>query len=393
LKILHVIPSLAASDGGPSHAVRMMEKALLERGIDVETATTYEGGSEYGGDAARTSPVLEEGVKRWYFRRTANPYKVSIPFSRWIFRHARDYDLIHIHALFSFTSTVAAIAARRARVPYVVRPLGTLSRYGVTQRRPWLKRLSLAVVERGMLRNAAAVHFTSLSEQREAESLGLPMRAVVLPLAVSPSTPAANDILSARFPALRGRQYALYLSRLDPKKNVEGLLAAIGQCAAALPEMRWLIAGEGTAAYGAQLRALATRLGVADRLVWAGHIDGELKVAALAAATLFVLPSFSENFGIAAAEALVEGVPCVLSSGIAIADELADAGAALAVGTDPESIASAMIRLVKDDRLRAGMSVNARNYAQQNFSVATMGRALVKLYGDLQAKARDRVGA
>ena len=371
----------------------MMEKALIEQGVEVETATTSEGGRENGGDAANTAPVLEEGVKRWYFRRTTNPYKVSIAFSRWIFRHARDYDLIHIHALFSFTSTVAAIAARRAGVPYVLRPLGTLSRYGVTQRRPWLKRLSLAVVERGLLRNAAAVHFTSLSEQREAESLGLPMRAVVLPLAVSPSNPAANGILSARFPALQGKQYALYLSRLDPKKNVEGLLAAISQCAAALPEMRWLIAGEGTTDYVAQLRALATRLGVADRLVWAGHIDGDLKVAAFAAATLFVLPSFSENFGIAAAEALVEGVPCVLGSGIAIAEELADAGAAVAVGTDPDSIASAMIRLAKDDRLRAGMSVNAKNYAQQNFSVSGMGHGLVKLYGDLLATGPDKVGA
>ena len=96
----------------------------------------------------------------------------------------RNFDVVHIHSLFSFTCVAAALIASWRRVPYVVRPLGTLSEYGVTQRRPWLKRLSLAILEARILRHAAAVHFTSEAEREEAMKLNLPLQGVVIPLAV-----------------------------------------------------------------------------------------------------------------------------------------------------------------------------------------------------------------
>ena len=380
VKILHVIPSLAAAHGGPSRAMRLIEQALREQGVEVETAATDDDGA--GGRNGRPLGVVlaEEDAKRRYFRKTTNPYKTSVSFARWIFRHARDYELIHIHALFSFTSTITAWAARRAGVPCVVRPLGTLSQYGVSKRRPWLKRLSLALIERKILRDAAAVHFTSAIEQQEAEALGLSMRSVIIPLAVETPTIANGDALLRRFPELAGKRYALFLSRLDPKKNVEGLLAAFAACAAQWPDLRCLIAGVGAPDYVAQLHNLAEQLGIIDRVLWAGHIDGDVKAAAFARADVFVLPSFSENFGIAAAEALAAGLPCVLGQGVAIAGELADAGAALMVDTDPVSIAAALNRLLRDAALRAGMASAARRFARENYSVAAMGLALNRLY-------------
>ena len=129
LKVLHVIPSLAAAHGGPSRALRLIERALQDRGVNVETATTDDDGAA-GSNGAQLGMLLNEGgAHRRYFRRTTRPYKVSIAFGRWILGHVQDYDLIHIHALFSFTSTIAAHAARRAGVPYVLRPLGSLNRY------------------------------------------------------------------------------------------------------------------------------------------------------------------------------------------------------------------------------------------------------------------------
>jgi glycosyltransferase involved in cell wall biosynthesis len=141
-----------------------------------------------------------------------------------------------------------------------------------------------------------------------------------------------------------------------------------------------MIAGAGTSEYVAQLRNLAAQLGIADRVLWAGHIDGDLKAAAFARADVFALPSFSENFGIAAAEALAAGLPSVLGRGVAIAGEVADAGAALVVDADPASIAAALSHLLRDDALRAGMASAASRFAQKNYSIAAMGQALNKLY-------------
>ena len=221
MKVLHVIPSLSPIHGGPTHALAMMERALVGEGITVETATTDDDGPGRRNGKRCGVPLSENGAVRRYFRKQFDFYKPSLPFARWIAHEVRNYDLVHIHALFSFTSTVAARAARRAGVPYVIRPLGTLADYGLKARRPWLKSLSLRHIEGPALRNAAAVHFTSEAEAAEARALGIPMREVIIPLGVDP--PAGLPPRREAGPVPR----ALFLSRLDPKKNVEGLLEAI----------------------------------------------------------------------------------------------------------------------------------------------------------------------
>ena len=412
MRVLHVIPSLSLVHGGPSRAMRLIEQALIAQGIAVETATTDDDGpgrrmmivspasqtndvggpppgrlifdeADRGGGAAPTNsssrPISIEPL-RHYFPKRLEFYKVSPGFARWMFRHVRDYDLVHIHALFSFTSVMAAWAARWKGVPYVVRPLGTLNQYGVTQRRPWLKQASLKLIEGPILRHAAAVHFTAEAEKVEAESLGIPMRGVVIPLGIEPAQQGEASVLLARFPALKDCRLLLFLSRLDPKKNVEGLLKAYGLCSKAFPDTRLVIAGDGEASYVSSLKKLAGDLGLTDRVVWLGHVGGEQKAAALAAAQVFVLPSFSENFGIAAAEALMAGLPCVLGKGVAIAAEVAEAGAGLSVEPNPESIAQGLRTVLSDDTLRASMAGRAAELAREKYSVDAMGLGLVRLY-------------
>lgn len=368
--------------------MHLIEQALSTNGIVVETVTTDDDGG--GGRTARhaDSPGFGDGATRRYFRKNINPYKVSMPLSSWLFANAGDYDLIHIHALFSFSSTVAAWAARRAGVPYVIRPLGTLASYGMSRRRPWLKRLSLALVEGPNLRNAAAVHFTSEMERDEAQALGVPMRAVVIPLAVEPTHAADIEPILSKYPQLRGTRWVLYLSRLDPKKNVEGLLGAIALCAREMPQVRWLLAGDGDPAYVDQLHRLARQLGIDDNVVWTGHLDGALKAAALTHSELFVLPSFSENFGIAAAEALQAGLPVVLGKGVALARLAVGEGAGVETEPDAESIAAAMKVYLLDAQACRLAARNARLLATREFSLETMGARLSDLYESILSAAR-----
>lgn len=382
MKVLHVIPSLSLAHGGPSRAIRLIEQALLAQGLEVETATTDDDGPRRRIANATGATHAQEGAeaRRRYFPKRLEFYKVSPDFARWIFRHVRDYDLVHIHALFSFTSVVAAWAARRAGVPYVVRPLGTLNQYGITQRRPWLKQLSLKMIEGPILHHASAVHFTAEAEQREAETLGVPMRGVVVPLGIGPLPPPDASVFLARFTQLANQRILLFLSRLDPKKNVEGLLHAFRLITESLPDTRLVVAGDGEAEFVAELKRLSNELGLAHRVVWAGFVDGELKAGAFAAARVFVLPSFSENFGIAAAEALMAGLPCVLGKGVALADEVAQAGAGMVTAPDPQAIARALQEMLGDDARLAEMGRQARLLASGKYSLETMGARLHALY-------------
>jgi len=386
MRLLHVIPSVAAAHGGPSRAIVIMEKALVALGVSVTTATTDDDGPGRHLACTLNKAVDAEQITRWYFHKSINFYKVAWSFVPWVKQAVTSFDIVHIHALFSFTSIVAAWAARRAGVPYIIRPLGTLTNYGRTQRRPWLKRLSLKWIEGPLLRDAAAVHFTSLDEQREAAECGVPMRGVVIPLGIDAAPVTDDTLVRSHFSALQGSSYLLYLSRLDPKKNVEGLLHAFAQCHVQLPNTKLLIAGNGTPDYVACLMALATTLGLDKQVIWAGHIDGDLKASALAGATLFVLPSFSENFGIAAAEALMAGLPCVLGQGVAISQDVVTAGAGVAVQTDPASIAAGLMQVLSDPAKQATMAASAAALARSKYSAQAMGVKLVQLYSGLLKK-------
>jgi glycosyltransferase involved in cell wall biosynthesis len=308
---------------------------------------------------------------------------LSPAFARWVVDEVRRYDLVHIHALFSFTSVVAAWAARRAAVPYVIEPLGTLNRYGVSQRRPLLKRISLRFIEGPLLRDAAAVRFTSHQEATEARGLGLLMNEAVIPLGVELRAESSLGAHGLRFAQQHIPRSLLFLSRLDPKKNVEALIDALALLRDEMPGLRLVIAGDGAPAYVAGLKSRVQACGLQDRIVWAGHLDGDAKTAAFEAADVFVLPSFSENFGIAAVEALGAGLPCVLAKGVAVAADVVQAKAGLAVTPDAFGIAAGLRRIMADKEGLVSMSANATQLAKARFSVGAMGFRLKQLYTNI----------
>lgn len=379
MRVLHVIPSVSQVHGGPSRAIEQMERALTARGVDVTTLTTDDDGE--GRRLAQANQIAGGGgARRYYARKATEFYKASPDLARWLTRHVRDYDILHIHALFSFSSTVAGWIARRQGVPYIVRPLGTLAGYGFANRRPGLKKVSFMAIERGLIANAAAVHFTSQSEWDEARGLGVAMRGAVVPLGidVALSLPKRG---AGPYRASGAALRVLYLSRLDPKKNVEGLIAAFASIHRRHRGVEFVIAGDGEANYVQSLKQRASDAGLADVVAWTGHISGARKSEALLTSDLFVLPSFSENFGIAAAEALAHGLPCVLSEGVAIARDAGDAGAALVTSTDPIAIEGAIVTLLDDGALRLRMGSAAHALALKEYSTETMGRRLIDLYG------------
>lgn len=384
MKVLHVIPSLAVAHGGPSRAVLMMEKALQLGGAKVHIATT----DDDGPGLRLKSPPAQPGVVRHWFAKRTEFYKVAPALGDWLSRHVKDFDLLHIHALFSYTTIAAARAAHKAGVPYILRPLGTLNRYGMEQRRPWLKRVSLRLFDGPALERAAAVHFTAVAELEEAQALGIPFRPVVVPLAVEAGAEPDHAAFFARFPALRAQRYVLFLSRVDPKKNIESLLEGFSQLGGAFEGVRLAIVGDGDPRYVGALKERAATLRISDKVVWTGFLDGSLKASALQGAEVFALPSFSENFGIAAAEALLAGLPCVLGRGIAIAEEVERAQAGVAIEPTAQATAAALRRYLADGDLRRATGEAARAFAQREYSMQTMGARLLALYGDVLSRHR-----
>lgn len=384
VNVLHVIPSVSEKHGGPTYAIRAFANASKTAGLHVTIATTDDDGDSARFDVPLSQPVERHGVTHFFFRRDFVPYKISFGLRHWLNDNISRFDVAHIHALFSFSSLAAARAARKHHVPYVVRPLGVLNRWGMQNRRPWVKRFSFRLIELPILRHAAAIHYTAEAEGREANSLhpalaGVPSFVIPIPVEL-PTGANVADEFSHRFPVSAGRKLVLFLSRIDEKKGIEQLLNAFAHVQSVEPQAMLVIAGSGNDHYVRELRRMSEGLGIENAVLWTGFLDRDQKAEALAAASMFVLPSHSENFGIAVAEALMAGVATIITEGVGLADQVRAANAGIVVPSQTDAIASAMEELLKDPQEGRKMAARGQELAKRLFSAATIGASLKAAY-------------
>lgn len=188
LRVLQVIPSISLVYGGPSQMVLGLSAALATQGVEVTIVTTDANGDQHQDplQVPLQQPIHQDGYEIIYFRCTPfRRYKFSLALWWWLWSHIQDYDVVHIHALFSPVSTGAASIARRRRVPYILRPLGTLDPLDL-QKKKIFKQIYGWLWERPNLQRAAAIHFTSQQEALTAHRFGAKTHDLVIPLGVTP---------------------------------------------------------------------------------------------------------------------------------------------------------------------------------------------------------------
>lgn len=381
LRILHVISSISRVRGGPSVAVRNIAKALQRRGVEVDVATT----DDDGDDRRLAVPVDRfvdfEGQRVHYFPRQFRRYCASYPLQAWLRDHVDDYDVVHVHGLFSFAPVTAAWHARAAGVPYVMRPAGVLDTWGMTNKSRLVKKTSLRLLEGPLLANAAAVHFMTDLELSRASELRLPIKPIVLPLGFDFGSQPTPPELPGEL-ALEGKRVILYVARIHKIKCVDVLLRAFAGLRSE-GQAVLLIAGDGDRGLVGELQALAAELGLGERVRWLGFANGPLKRALLERATVFTLPSASENFGVAVVEAMHAGLPVVVTRGCGLASLVQAAGAGLVTDGSIEALRDALERILADASLRNSMSAAGRQVVQRELSLDAFGARLEELYRSL----------
>ena len=388
MRVLHVIPSVSPRRGGPSAVIVPMVAALRSRGIEAEIAA----GDEDAG--TREEPFLERpehrGVPVRFFPcwraplRPLREFAFCPGFASWLERNIARYDLLHVHALFSHLPGQAMRVARQHGIPYVSRPLGQLGRWPLRQS-ALRKKLYLRLVEEQNLRGAGALHFTSEAERSEAADIITSDRGAVIPhgIELPALLPGARATLRAQLGLSPEQKLVLFLGRLHPKKGIDWLVQALAH----LPEPRpvLLLAGEGD--YRAEIERLASRLGVDRQLRWLDHVTGERKQLCLEGADIFALTSHHENFGVAVLEALAAGTPVLVSSHVALADEVARHRLGVVV---PLEIAAIRDGLAQSLTPPTGSdAARRRTFVQGHYSWRANAAALEQLY---RGVIEDRTG-
>ena len=375
-----MIQSIAPRYGGPSAAVLGMCRAASQRGVDVEVySTNVDVEGEVAGPLGCKREVQGVQVTLFPVRGPRQRIRWSWPMAQAMKRSIRQFDIVHIHSLYNFPGTLAAHLCRRCDVPYLLRPHGTLDPYHFAQRR-LIKACYERVFERRNLAGAAAVHFTSDEELRLARKTGIQFEGIVIPLGVDAERVETRLNASDLWPELRGKRRVVFMGRIDRKKGIDLLMAAFAEIARSDRGLQLVIAGPENDDYGVTLRRLAVSLGIADHVTFTGMVSGENKAALFRDAAMFVLPSHSENFGVAIVEAMVAGVPVIASRNVNLWREIVDAGAGLAVDLEQTSLASAMRTILADLDYARELGRAGHAFAADAYSWNRVGELLVECY-------------
>ncbi len=394
MKVLQVVGTLAPCYGGPSIACPELSRELVRQGHQV---------SIYGSDVEGRGhlkvpldhPVLDEGVEIRYFRALPWPDKYMFSTALWraLGETVTQFDVVQIWSVYGFFTTAAAYWCRKRSVPHVVFPHGSLDPYLRRRNRPrkWFYTKLFAEAD---YRKASAVLFNTSEEMRLAsdwsglQSKGHTPKRFVVPIGLDARwfeepDPAAGERFRRKFPALIGKRLVVYFGRINFKKGLDILAPAFARVARDCDDLHLVLAGPADDDYGPKVRRWLSDGGVLEKATFTGALGGEERFTVLQQAEIFVLSSYTENFGQSVAEAMASGVPVVISDQVNIWPEVTRADAGLVVPCDADATAVAL-RKVLDDRVRARqMGDNGRRWAAEHLAWDIVGAQMVRVYEEV----------
>jgi len=295
---------------------------------------------------------------------------------------SQNIQIIHNHGLWMFPNLYARQAAMSNRLPLVISPHGMLQDWSM-KRSYWKKSLAWFLYEYQNLKQASLFHATSVSEIESIRRLGFRQPIALINHAVSLpflETPPSLSGLIGLFPQLYKKRWLLCLARLHPVKGLDNLLLIWQKLVADFPEWHLVIAGPDSGGYQAQLERLVSELHLHESVTFTGMVSGALKAAAFYYADLFVLPTHSENFGIAIAEALSYEVPVVTTQAAPWA-ELESHQCGWWVPDDREAIATALTTAMQlSPSERKAMGQRGRELVASRYTWDAIGQEMAEVY-------------
>lgn len=369
MRVLHIIPRLLRSLGGPSRSSQGLVVALCKAGIDAWLLS------------------LSKGEEPWI--EGVGHFVNGEPFEEVLAKVKP--QIVHIHEIWNPVLHRCAVICRRWGVPYVIAPRGMLEPWSLKQK--WLKkRIARLLYQDKDLKLAAALHATAESEAEQFRKLGFKNPVIVSPNGVN----VPKDWVTGNGERVTGERIrrVLFVSRMHPKKGVLELVEAWGKLVGSELEDRvgvgewccelvYTVNGEAEREYEATVKARVKELGLDNRFIFTGALNDEEKWEAYARADLFVLPTHSENFGIVIAEALWSRLPVITTKGTPWRElEEQKCGWWIDIGIDPFSKALGEAMSLTDARRRE-MGANGRGLVEAKYAWSAVVKPLVKVYGEI----------
>ena len=395
MNILHVIPSFAPAwrYGGPIAASLGLTTALAKRGHYVKVFTTNKDGS--GVLPVQTGkPLPMAGIEVTYFPvEFPKWYYFSLKLSKALKHELPNFDIVHIHSVYLWPTTIASYWCRKMKIPYVIRPAGLLDSINVNKNYEGLIASYMSKIKKNVymklfgkydLYNAKGIQYTSQYEMDSSFKRGIKKKGKIIPIGVDiPQTnkQSINHTSSRIEPKLKT---LLFLSRLDPIKGIETLIETINILYQLRKDFKLVIGGSGEIGYEGKLHEMIENNGLGDIVHMIGNVSPNDKNEIFENSDLFILLSRHENFGVVVAEAMSMHLPVVISNNVGIHNYVKDYGAGLVIDKDnPEFIANEISNLLDDPNLMNQMGKKGRSLCENEFAWDKIAWQTEKYYEEL----------
>ncbi|VEP12251.1 Glycosyltransferase [Hyella patelloides LEGE 07179] len=386
MKILCVTPYLGKSYGGTSKVVTEIAQELGSFNCNIDLITTN----------ANDKNILDVSLNTWidninyrvqYFSCWhRSDFIFSLSLIKWLYKNVTNYDLVHTNTIFSPLISVVHGICKLQNIPYIATLHGMLEPWALSYK-AGKKRYYYQFLEKPLLKQANAIHTLASSEAERVQNLGL-SKTIIIPNGIHRQDYQIlpnSDIFYQQFPHTRHKTLILFLGRIDPKKGLDLLAPAFAQAYQKFPNAHLIVAGPDSINFMPTATQYFQDVGCQDAVTFTGMLKGDLKLAALAAADIYVAPSYSEGFSMSVLEGMASSLPCIITTGCNF-PEAAEAKVAHVVDIDAESITEALITCLQQPQEAKAMGMKARQFIFDNYTWDIAAKKLVRVYQQILAR-------
>jgi glycosyltransferase involved in cell wall biosynthesis len=369
--VVHITAGLHPSFGGPSRTVVQLTDALAK---DAGTGVTLLS-QGVTGEPAILSNI--KAVNRLLLESSsALLLKLGLPLRQELNRMAQHSpsSLIHSHGVWLPVNHWASRIARRYGIPLIIHPRGMLEPWALDYK-AWKKRIAMALYQRSDLEAANVLVATSAAEYENLRMIGLRQPIAIIPNGVQLDVVSESGLHPVS--VNNDKRTVLFLSRIHPKKGLLNLVQAWTQLAP--QDWRLCLAGPNEGGHLNEVMDLVREKGITESVEYVGELDGENKASCYRGADLFVLPTYSENFGVVVAEALAYGLPVITTRGAPWADlETYNCGWWIDIGVEPLARALREAMALSEEERRA-MGERGMEYVRR-YDWDDIARQMIDVY-------------